>query len=343
MARRFNFLVSLLCLWGLAGCNFPPTSFFSQPPSSSRQPEITQSAIVTAPPNPQNTPSPVPSSNPSVSQTLPSTLDAAENPGLTQVPTSICNIAAAGKPIDVTIPDDTQVGPGDSFVKTWRLVNSGSCTWSKEYAIVYFSGMYMAFRKEEPLREDIQPGQSLDISVDMVAPDQAGLYQSNWKLRDGKGSLFGIGPGGNAPFWVRVLVVAHETSTLTPPLPVDTPTPSVKIHGSVSLAVDQSYDLDAGAPGPGSGDDLLLLLTSDQLDLSLKNGAKAALYGPSAPGLSDCRSSAGSTGSILLKKELVGMYFCVQTDQGLPASLYLVQADPAARVMQFQFTVWSLP
>jgi hypothetical protein len=31
---------------------------------------------------------------------------------------------------DVTIPDDTVLDPGESFTKTWRLKNSGTCSWT---------------------------------------------------------------------------------------------------------------------------------------------------------------------------------------------------------------------
>ena len=51
-----------------------------------------------------------------------------------------CDQAGPGNPIDVTIPDYTEVAPGTSFTKTWRLVNTGPCTWSNDYSAVWFSG-----------------------------------------------------------------------------------------------------------------------------------------------------------------------------------------------------------
>ena len=41
---------------------------------------------------------------------------------------------------DVTIPDGTQVLPGETFTKMWRLKNSGTCTWTPDYALVWVSG-----------------------------------------------------------------------------------------------------------------------------------------------------------------------------------------------------------
>jgi hypothetical protein len=42
------------------------------------------------------------------------------------------------------------------------------------------------------------PGQTVEITVDMVAPLKPGTYQGNWKLRNASNVLFGIGPNGSA-------------------------------------------------------------------------------------------------------------------------------------------------
>jgi hypothetical protein len=34
---------------------------------------------------------------------------------------------------DVTVPDGTQMTPGQDFVKTWKIRNTGSCTWGTGY------------------------------------------------------------------------------------------------------------------------------------------------------------------------------------------------------------------
>src|SRR5512143_426233 len=44
---------------------------------------------------------------------------------------------------DVTIPDGTQIQPGATFTKTWRLKNIGYCTWTTAYSMVYDSGTQM--------------------------------------------------------------------------------------------------------------------------------------------------------------------------------------------------------
>jgi hypothetical protein len=43
-------------------------------------------------------------------------------------PTTAC-VHAMRFVADVTIPDDSRIPPGVSFVKTWRIRNAGNCTW----------------------------------------------------------------------------------------------------------------------------------------------------------------------------------------------------------------------
>lgn len=48
--------------------------------------------------------------------------------------TSVCDLAQFVK--DVTIPDGTLLSPVQTFYKTWRLKNVGTCTWSG-YSVVF--------------------------------------------------------------------------------------------------------------------------------------------------------------------------------------------------------------
>ncbi|RPJ50549.1 MAG: hypothetical protein EHM21_04765, partial [Chloroflexi bacterium] len=121
-----------------------------------------------------------------------------------------CDLVQPGRPLDVTVPDDTRFHPGEYFSKTWRLVNVGSCPWTREYAAVWFSGNELGLVRSQPLSKEVRSGQTIDITVDMVAPQTPGTYQSNWKLSNPKGDLVGIGPKGDAPFWVRIVVVAVD-------------------------------------------------------------------------------------------------------------------------------------
>ena len=169
------------------------------------------------------------------------TIARSPQPDVTPSQTGECNRVAAGVPFDVTIPDDTIMQPGQSFTKTWRLVNNGTCKWTRLYAVVFFSGNPMGAHQTNYLNAEVLPGQSIDVSVEFIAPFEPGMYQSNWMLQSQAGELFGLGPNGDAPFWVRIHVVGPPTSTPTiTPLPTgsetvtptftptstDTPTPT---------------------------------------------------------------------------------------------------------------------
>ena len=270
-------------------------------------------------------------------------ISASSNPGISPTPTRVCNLAAAGRPFDITIPDNTQIGPGESFTKTWRLLNNGSCPWSRSYSVVWFSGDNLAYRREVPLRATVLPGQTVDFSVDLISPQAAGIYQSNWKLRDPNGQLFGIGPGSSSPFWARIEVVVTETLTPTAPQPSETPLPVVHSSGSAVLGVGQSFDLDGSVQGPGAGDDFVLQMTDGQIDWVPQNGARVAIFGAHPPSMGDCHDTPTANMAIRLTPDLPGTYLCVRTDMGLPASLFLTHLDPASGFIEFRYTVWSIP
>ncbi len=108
---------------------------------------------------------------------------------------------------DVTIPDEMDIAPGERFTKTWRLQNAGSCPWGIGYLLYFESGNIMGGPSSRDLTsETIQPGENLDISVDLVAPEETGTYQGFWKLRNVKGEGFGVGEYSKA-FWVKINVV----------------------------------------------------------------------------------------------------------------------------------------
>lgn len=161
----------------------------------------------TATETPVPSPTPVtPTPEPSLTPTLPATSTTA--PVVQQPASSGCD--NAGFVSDVTVPDDTTFSPGEAFTKTWRLSNQGTCTWSADYQIVWVSGEDMDGPAAQNLTASVAPGQNVDISVDMVAPDDAGTYQGYWRLRNATGNTFGI--NGNA-FWVKIKVSGSATTT----------------------------------------------------------------------------------------------------------------------------------
>ena len=145
-------------------------------------------------------------------------------------PTSAPNLCdVAGFVEDVTIPDGTDIAAGTSFKKTWRLRNAGTCTWTPDYDVVYSSGDKMGGDSSVSIGADsVAPGDTVDVSVKLVAPADPGEYIGYWLLRNASGEIFGIG-SGNYTFYVDINVTAATvTSTPTKTATASTPTPTTQ-------------------------------------------------------------------------------------------------------------------
>ena len=111
---------------------------------------------------------------------------------------------------DLTVPDDTNFPAGQAFTKTWRLKNTGTCTWTSGYTVVFIDGNSLGAPAAQPLPGPVAPNETVDLSVELRAPVTTGIHRGNWKLRSEGGMVFGIGGGG--PFYVQIVV----GPTLTP-------------------------------------------------------------------------------------------------------------------------------
>ncbi len=110
----------------------------------------------------------------------------------------------AGFVLDVTAPDGSDYLPGETFVKTWRLKNLGSCTWTTEYDLVFVGGSRMSAPQAVALKARVEPGKTIDVSVSLVAPADTGSYRGYWQLRSASGQLFGLGNEGTGTFWADI-------------------------------------------------------------------------------------------------------------------------------------------
>ena len=117
---------------------------------------------------------------------------------------------------DVTIPDGKELDPGVSFTKTWRLFNAGSCTWNQFYDLYFVTGNQMGGPNRKQLTAlEVPAGAVIEISVDLVAPQEPGTYTGYWGIKNTNGNPFGIGPQGN-PFYVQIVVVGGAAPSSTP-------------------------------------------------------------------------------------------------------------------------------
>jgi ABC-type amino acid transport substrate-binding protein/uncharacterized protein affecting Mg2+/Co2+ transport len=123
---------------------------------------------------------------------------------------------------DQNMTNPPRLAPGQPFVKSWRVRNTGTCTWDTSYALVYTNGNTPAARMGgQPVFVDrqVKPGETYDFSVNLVASLTPGTYQGFWTMRNGQGQLFGD------RVWVGITVVGSATAT---PLPTQTPSPNIQ-------------------------------------------------------------------------------------------------------------------
>lgn len=184
-----------------------PSPTFTEVPTLEPSPTFTSTVVIET-----YTPAP---SQPPVQQ----------GPGL-----SSCDLASFVD--DLTIPDGTELAPGQTFTKTWRIKNEGSCTWTEDYQILYFGGEIMSDKTAYALTDtDIEPGDTLDVAIEMTAPDAEGSYTMWWIMRNADGLNFGVDASGGA-IYVQIVVssgaspTATATVKATTEVPTDTPVPS---------------------------------------------------------------------------------------------------------------------
>ncbi len=119
---------------------------------------------------------------------------------------------------DITVPDGTPMAPGQAFTKTWKVQNVGTCTWTPTFKLA-FGGIGVPMSGQTtPIGKTVKPGEQVEISVNLVAPNTSGDVQSYWKLQDDTGVFFGT-------YLTVVIKVAGPTATKAPPTDTATPTP----------------------------------------------------------------------------------------------------------------------
>lgn len=91
---------------------------------------------------------------------------------------------------DVNIPDDTNMSPGQDFLKTWRVKNTGSCPWEAGYELVYAGYADKMDGQAQALTQVVQPGQEVEVSVQFTAPSEIGEYLSAWQMSNPRGVTF---------------------------------------------------------------------------------------------------------------------------------------------------------
>jgi hypothetical protein len=109
---------------------------------------------------------------------------------------------------DVTVPDGTEFSPGDTFVKTWRLKNIGTCPWTPNYKLAFQSGDKMGGPSVKALSSSpVAAGQTAEVSVNLTAPSSIGSYRGYWIIQNASGTQIEIDNSAQNNFWVDIDVV----------------------------------------------------------------------------------------------------------------------------------------
>jgi Ig-like domain-containing protein len=138
---------------------------------------------------------PIPSAIPTETATLQPTATETEPPVAQVTNAQGTTIALCDKyswdlaTVDVNIPDNTVMTPGQDFTKTWLIKNIGNCAWGEGYKLIFSYGERMS-GEAQPFTAVIAPGQEVQVSVNFKAPNLAGTYFSFWTLQNAKGVPF---------------------------------------------------------------------------------------------------------------------------------------------------------
>jgi len=94
---------------------------------------------------------------------------------------------------DVTIPDGTEMDPGQDFTKVWAIQNIGTCIWDEGYSFVWVLGDDLDNQNLliENAKDFVDPGETINFEIDLTAPLTKREYSASWRMKDDKGYFFG--------------------------------------------------------------------------------------------------------------------------------------------------------
>jgi hypothetical protein len=121
---------------------------------------------------------------------------------------------------DINYPDTTILKPAQLIMKTWRVQNTGTDTWNRNYRLMYnqeentYNGPVMSkimfFPQDatlgwnigswpEPL-EEVQPGEIVDLTIMLQMPNKHGYQFESWYVINEQGEILGT------PLWSQLQV-----------------------------------------------------------------------------------------------------------------------------------------
>jgi len=127
---------------------------------------------------------------------------------------------------DVTVPDNSEIAAGQAFTKTWRVTNTGTTTWGAGYTVRFAYGNPMGTNTSFPLPA-AKPGDTVEISIQQVAPQAVGKLVCKWTAANGQGQSFGPS--------LTIVIMVEESRPKPAPIPMAA-TDGLRFVGDLNFA-----------------------------------------------------------------------------------------------------------
>jgi len=229
MTKKLFIFVSLMAIM-LSACG-GQTAVETSTPASTETRAATASATATETPAATET-----ATTPTTLSTQPAATSTPKPPRPTNPPDCTNHATFVA---DVTIPDNSEVGAGTTFTKTWLVGNLGTCTWGPDYTLTPYSDERMGALASVPLGIT-PPGEFLEISVDLRAPNSIGTHRGNFVIKNPAGLIMSVDEDSRLWVIIKVSNTVTTTPTATPTSTATRGTPSGSVTptstGSTSTA-----------------------------------------------------------------------------------------------------------
>lgn len=100
---------------------------------------------------------------------------------------------------DITIPDGTEVKPGEQLDKRWQVRNNGTCDWTEEFTLRIIAGDSLGSPDSQALYP-ARSGSAAVIRMLLTAPQNSGSYRTAWQAFNPDGKPFGD------PIYIEIVV-----------------------------------------------------------------------------------------------------------------------------------------
>merc|ERR1719265_2666508 len=164
------------------------------------------------------------------------------------------------------------MAPSTKFTKIWRLKNTGEVPWPPGTQIMYVGGDQMSASLTVPLARQaaVQPGEEVDVAVDLVAPQEHGRYVGYWRL---------TGPMGRKKWGQRVWAHIHVVDPQAEPQP---PTEKEILEMQAATSTHEGGENDDGEEEGAAADAIVSAMSATTVNDATNTNAKVAATTPAA-------------------------------------------------------------